>query len=331
MTIHALTRTATTVPAPTGTAGRPLVASADASATPRAAGDSLRVTAVSAAKPGLVAFAPAVSRADGALKASDGVAIQYRVTTPTTPVKAIAVMQMGTLSEKEAFDDMAGQLAARGIKSYAATSRAEAPTYKQHARDLDQLVAAVRRDNPGVPVTVMGVSLGAAIASDWNGRYNRNNTPVVAMAPVILPRFLKPKDLVRVSAGFASPKAAQKLVNSPMSVGAPLTTNARSLEADIPGAKTMFVKASLFDDVTKMGTEAAVLAHKSKAPIFIAMGAEDKVGVNPSTKAWAQSFRGSADLKVQVFPGVAHDMTQETNHPEWVKSLGDWILSSHTH
>lgn len=265
------------------------------------------------------------AHADGQLKATDGKGIAYRTTEPAQPPKAIVVMQQGTLGTPGYFDAMGEQLAAAGIKSYAVGTRVEAPSYLQHAEDLDAVVKRAQQENPGSPVTVMGVSLGGMIALEWSARFNQKDMPVVAMSPVVAPRFLGIRDLAVIGAGMFSDRAANTLVNTPMSAGVRLTTNPDSPEANLKNPETMKVPARLFGDVTKMTADIITRGHEMNGPLLVALAGEDKVAFNGATKAFTQAIR-SSDKAIQTFPGTAHDLSQETNHPEFVNAISDWIL-----
>lgn len=267
-----------------------------------------------------------VAHADGTFTASDGKAIAYRQTVPAGEPKAIVVMQQGTLGKPTDFDLMGEALAASGIHSYALGARTEAQDYRQHAADLEQLVEIARKEHPGVPVTVMGVSLGAMIALDWSARHNDEHLPVVAMAPVVANRFLGVADTARIGAGLFSDKAADARVDTPMSAGVPLTTNPRSPAAHLEHPEQMKVPARLFGDVLKMSGEVALKGRHMTGPLFVAMAGNDQVAVNGATQAFVRGIK-SEERRVQTFAHTAHDLSQETHRPELVGALRDWILS----
>jgi len=261
---------------------------------------------------------------DGRLTATDGQSIDYRITEPAGRPRAIVVLMQGTYGQPGYFDGMGEKLAKSGIKSYSVGSRVASPqTYTQHAQDLEDAVALARRENPGVPLTVMGVSLGAMITLDWSARFNTTGTPVVAMSPVVMNHFLGIKDSLTVGAGLLSKWAADVQVNTPFSVGAKLTTNPHAPKIADP--QDMTVPAGLFDDVAKMSAAIAAKGRKMKGPLYMPLAGNDEVAVNWVTKLYANLIR-SSDKTIETFPGTAHDLSLESNHPQLVKSLSDWIL-----
>lgn len=270
-------------------------------------------------------LATTATHADGSLTASDGKAIAYRTTEPARKPRAIVVMQQGTYGQPALWDAMGEKLAAQGIKSYAVGSRVETTDSRIHADDLDRVVARARQENPGVPVTVMGVSLGAMIAMDWNASRNTTHTPVVLMSPVVVPRYLGAGDLLKVGAGLFSKHFAKSKVDSPMSKGAPLTTNPNSPELSLPNAKEMKVPANLFDDVVKMAARGAEAGGKTTGPLLVMEAGDDKVALNLATSPFMKLI-GSKDKTVVKLPGAAHDLSQESQRPDVVNTLSNWVL-----
>lgn len=284
------------------------------------------VPAVAPARDALATTPIAPTHRDGTVAARDGQAIGYRTTEPAGAPKAIVVMQQGTYGKPEFFDGMGEALAGKGIKSYALGSRVETTEASIHAADLQKVVELARKENPGVPVTVMGVSLGAAIALNWSAVHNQDKLPVVAMSPVVVPGYLGLGDLARIAGGLFSDRLATKKVHSPMSADRPLTTNPKSPEMKLPDATGMTVPARLFDDVAKMTAQVAMKGRSMTGPLYVAMAGNDAVATNWSTKGFMKLV-GSKDETLRTFPGLAHDLSQEWHDPTFVGAVADWVLA----
>jgi alpha-beta hydrolase superfamily lysophospholipase len=260
------------------------------------------------------------------VKASDGKDVAFRTTQSVGAPKAIIIMQQGTYGQPQFFDGMGEKLAEKGIKSYAVGSRVETTDYHIHADDLNRVVAQARKENPGVPITVMGVSLGAMIALDWNAEHNPDKVPVVLMSPVVLPKYLGLGDLLKVGAGLFSKHFAAEKVDSPMRKGARLTTNPASAEDHLADAKNMKVPANLFDDVVKMAAAGAWNGRKSTGPLLVMEAGADQVAANWATGGFMHLI-GSKDKTVKSFAGAAHDLSQESHRPDVVNGVADWVLT----
>jgi alpha-beta hydrolase superfamily lysophospholipase len=189
------------------------------------------------------------------------------------------------------------------------------------------VVARARAENPGVPVTVMGVSLGADIAMDWSAEKNKDHLPVVLMSPVILPKYLGPIDLLKVAVGLLIPPLGKRWkVHSPMSKGAKLTTNPASSEDHLPNAKAMKVPANLFDDVVKMAAKTAIHGRSMKGDMLVLEAGADQVALNPITGPFTHLI-GAQHKQVTKLPGAAHDLSQEYHRQDVVDALANFVLA----
>lgn len=267
---------------------------------------------------------PAAHR-DGRWRSQDGSERAYRVTLTQGPPRAVVVMQQGTLGRPEDFDGLGSRLAQRGVLSYALGARSQAADGRLHADDLQALVARAREEHPGVPVVVMGVSLGAGIALDWRARHGQDGTPVVAMAPVVVPKYLGLRDLVGIAGAMLRSAWGDRPVASPMSAGRALTTNPLSPAFDLPADPKLAVPAALFAQLTQMTWRAWGQGGQSSGPLFLAQGGADAVTYHAPAKAFARLLRGP--VEAQAFPGLGHDLSQEWHDPTWVRALGDWVLA----
>lgn len=307
------------------TDARPLTRAA-APVAPQAPLPSPQPPAAAPARDTLATTAVPARHRDGVLGARDGQAVSYRTSEPADAPKAIVVMQQGTYGQPAFFDGMGEALAARGIRSYAVGSRVQTTDPAIHAADLQRVVELARRENPGVPVTVMGVSLGAAIVLNWSAVHNQDKLPVVAMSPVVAPAYLGLGDVLRIAGGLVSGRAATKQVHSPMSAGRVLTTNPRSPEFALPDAKAMTVPARLFGDVVKMTAQVAAKGRSMTGPLYVAMAGNDAVATNWSTRGFAKLVN-SRDETLRTFPGLAHDLSQEWHDPTFIGAISDWVLA----
>lgn len=270
--------------------------------------------------------AAAPTHQTGTLKARDGADVAYRTTEPSGAPQAIVVMQQGTYGKPAFFDGMGEAFAGKSIKSYAVGSRVETTEATIHAADLQLVVEQARREHPGVPITVMGVSLGAAITLNWSATYNlKDQLPVVAMSPVVVPRYLGLGDLATIAAGLVSTKAADRQVHSPMSAGRVLTTNPRSPEAHLADPGGMKVPARLFGDVLKMTLGAVGAGRKMQGPLYVAMAGNDQVATNWSSRLLAKVIGSQAET-LRTFPGLSHDLSQEWHDPQLVDALSAFVL-----
>ncbi|WP_281683688.1 alpha/beta hydrolase [Thalassobaculum salexigens] len=102
----------------------------------------------------------------------DGIRLPMRIWRPEGRAEAAVVALHGFGDYSNAFAQLGADLAAQGVTVYAADQRGfgEAPGYgmwhgrARMARDAETLVRLAKRDAPGVPVYLLGESMGGAVA-----------------------------------------------------------------------------------------------------------------------------------------------------------------------
>lgn len=102
----------------------------------------------------------------------DGIRLPLRIWRPEGPAAAAVVALHGFGDYSNAFDELGDDLSAQGVAVYAADQRGfgEAPGYgmwpggDRMARDAEILVRLAKKDLPGVPVYLLGESMGGAVA-----------------------------------------------------------------------------------------------------------------------------------------------------------------------
>lgn len=104
--------------------------------------------------------------------AGDGFRLSVRSWKPEGPPKAVIVALHGFNDYSNFFAEPGAWLAARGVLSYAYDQRGFGDGVRRglwagtdaYARDLTDFVALARRTHPGLPVYVLGESMGGAVA-----------------------------------------------------------------------------------------------------------------------------------------------------------------------
>ncbi|WP_420563427.1 lysophospholipase [Thalassobaculum sp.] len=102
----------------------------------------------------------------------DGIRLPLRIWRPEGPAEAAVVALHGFGDYSNAFAQLGADLSAQGVAVYAADQRGfgEAPGYgmwhgrERMARDAETLVRLAKADLPGVPVYLLGESMGGAVA-----------------------------------------------------------------------------------------------------------------------------------------------------------------------
>lgn len=275
-----------------------------------------------------------IARRDASILAADGRDIGVRVTSAIGQERSLLVYMNGTAGQARLFDGMADELARRGITSYSITSRTHLDEAGRvlpdvgpgiHADDLDRVVNLALREHPDTPATVAGTSLGAVIAMHYNATRNSRGLPVVALAPVVLDRFLPFGDKVRLAGSLVSRRMGEALVNTPMSVGRTMTTNPASEYVTRAGEMAnLKVPARIFRDVARMNLDIARQGADVGGAAHVVLGGADQVGVNRLSSLLARR----AGATVETIPGAPHELSQQWSDRRVVDAISDVALAS---
>lgn len=108
---------------------------------------------------------------DGVYVAADGIKLEMRITRPHGPARAVVVAVHGFNDYSNAFAEAADFWAKRGIMVYAYDQRGFGssphrgiwPGMAALRRDLKAIATLVARRHPGLPLYLVGVSMGGAV------------------------------------------------------------------------------------------------------------------------------------------------------------------------
>lgn len=275
------------------------------------------------------------AHASAQLPAVDGQTISYRTTEPAHAPKAVVVYVNGTLGTPDMFDMMGEQLARSDVKSYAMGSRtgaewlSKAPGVKldisRYADDVQRVVDVAAREHPGVPISVIGTSLGGTIVESWNIHRNPDRLPVLATSPVTWDRFLPlGQKATVIGSVLGGEQAARTLTDTPMSRGAQMTTNPASRYLD-PSMRELKVPAGLWRDDFLMNLDIGLRHADARGPLTVVLAGDDQVNSNFVARLFSRLIGASPT----TIPGAAHDLSQETGNPAVVDAIRGFALRSH--
>jgi alpha-beta hydrolase superfamily lysophospholipase len=185
-------------------------------------------------------------------------------------------------------------------------------------RDLAKLTDIIRNDNPGVPIVLLGHSLGSLMAQILI------NTRMADFAAVVLtgtayrmPGSMESGDLNKHHKHLGA-TGYEWLSRDPAVAEAfaadPLTFNADVLK--------LF---GVIDGLRLFGRPARRLPDR---PMLIQIGSEDSLGGEKSVRKLADAYRrrsGLTDVDVIIYPGGRHEIFNETNQDAVRADLIAWL------
>lgn len=266
-----------------------------------------------------------------------GVAIVYDVHPAQGEPRGVVQLLHGVGEHAGRYAELAGVLTAAGFTVYADDHRGHGRTgIRQHgdparlgrlgvgglraARDAcAALTRIIRGENPGLPIILLGHSWGSFLAQMLLDAAPADYAGVALSGSALRwPGSLNSGDLnapwqapgAHGAEWLSSDAAVQRaFLDDPLTTSTPLLRLFGPVEA-----------AKLF------GKPRRALGHD--VPVLLQVGRDDTVGGPRSVHRLAQAYRtrsGLTDVTVQVYPGMRHEIYNETRRDEVFADLVAWL------
>jgi alpha-beta hydrolase superfamily lysophospholipase/ectoine hydroxylase-related dioxygenase (phytanoyl-CoA dioxygenase family) len=296
------------------------------------------------------------------LAAGDGHRIPVR-RWPAPAARAVVQVLHGMAEHSGVYADVATALNAAGLAVVAHDHRghglAAAPgapgdvdaerSWSGVRRDLAVVNADVRRHHPGLPVIVLGHSMGSFLAQDL-ARSHPDGVDLLALegssyeAPWLtaLAGLLGRFECWRQGENGRSPLvhsltfgAYGRAFARPRTLFDWLSRDATFVDRYVGDPLCGFRIANAFwrdfvRGLTTLYRPEAMKRTRADVPVYVFSGACDPVGHRgrgPERLARALREAGSRDVTLRLYPGARHDLLHETNRDEVIADLQGWIES----
>ena len=238
---------------------------------------------------------------------------------------------------------LARALTGRGLVVYAqdhrghgATARSEEELgqlgpdgWTQLVDDVDLLVSLIRDEQPGLPLVLLGHSMGSFAVQQYLLKHGDRVDAVVLTGTTALDQLEpaldldKPIDLAAFNAAFEPARTEfDWLSRDEAIVDAYIADPRCGFGIDTDAGKDMFASAR------RMADPGQVTAIRPDLPLYIAAGELDPVNANlVLLHVLVDRYRaaGLTDVTVRTYPGACHEILNETNRDEVVARILDWL------
>jgi len=272
----------------------------------------------------------------GVFLADDMVRIFYQSWQAQKP-KGVVVISHGLGEHSDRYSNIMNALAGAGISFYALDHRGHGKSggkrghvdrYMKYVDDLKKLVdTLVKTENPGLPVILLGHSMGGLIAMRYALEYPEDLKGLILSAPALVPAVAVPgwkKSLGRIFSVIAPGLAMNNELDP-----ADISSDPDVVQAyrDDPLVHDM-VSARWYTEYLKSAAECLDRAGELTVPLLVFHGTDDRI-VDFAGTVQVHESATSRDKKKQLFEGLYHETMNEVEH-ERVKVLdaaAKWILS----
>jgi alpha-beta hydrolase superfamily lysophospholipase len=272
----------------------------------------------------------------------DGLEISAYRWEPAAPPRGVVQLTHGMGEHLLRYGELAAALTARGFlvhgqdhRGHGATIGSGAPGeigptgWDELVHDIALLVERARAEHPGVPLVLLGHSMGSfAVQQYLLDRSDRIDAAVLSgtgLLDLLEPALDldAPLDLASFNAPFAPARTDYDwLSRDEAQVDAYVDDALCGFGLDVAGTKGMFAAARAVADPERLA------AIRSDLPVYITVGAADPVNaqlalVHPLVERYRAA--GLTDVTLRVWPDARHEVFNETNRAEVVADLLAWL------
>lgn len=277
-----------------------------------------------------------VTRENASFVDAHGVRIHYYVWRPSRP-RAIAQLVHGLGEYATRYEPFAQLLCAAGYVVYADDHRGHGATgleqwggdhaklgklgpggVRATAKEIHDLTLLARAENPGLPVALLGHSLGSLFAQMLLADHADDYDAVVLSGTAYrTPLHMASGDLNKKHAHLAT-SGGQEWLSRDLAVQQAFKADPLTFAAQ---AAKLF---GLVDASRLLGTPKRM---SKDLPIHIVIGEEDSLGGPRSVQLLADAYRraGLTDVDVVIYPGARHEVYNEINRDEVYAEVLSWL------
>lgn len=217
-------------------------------------------------------------------------------------------------------------------------------------QDLDSVIRLMAQRRPGLPIVLLGHSMGSFLAREYALRYPERISALVLSGTGYYPPMLCRLGLALAGlhCAFGQGEEEAGLIHQIAFAGnnkpfAPAATpndwlsrdkaEVRRYEDD-PLCGFVFTARGyhdLFGGLMKLTKLKRLAAVPKALPVLLISGAEDPVGEQgEGVEAVAAQYRqaGLAEVEVRLYPGARHELFHEINREEVFRDLARWLIST---
>ncbi|MBM4381848.1 MAG: lysophospholipase [Deltaproteobacteria bacterium] len=277
---------------------------------------------------------PALRRIEGWHTAPADLAIFRRVWLPALEPQRVLLLVHGFGEHSGRYDELAAWFAARGCAVYAydlrghgrsGGRRTHVASFDEYLDDLTAIHELVREEHPGLPLTLVGHSMGGLIGLAYLALRKPSLRGAIISAPALAPDRAVPA--WRLWLARALRRLAPQLA---MASGLDLSGLSRDEEvfrrylADPLVVRTM--TASLGAELIAMAPRVRASAGAIDVPVLMMHGAADPICIASASEEFAAQLRAPGSA-LRIYPNLRHEIF---NEPERERVFGDawkWLES----
>jgi acylglycerol lipase len=270
---------------------------------------------------------------EGRLAGKAGVELYWQAWLPEAEPRALVVISHGASEHSARYRHVAERLASAGYAVYALDHRGHGRSEGKRAQldRLDYVVADLRafvdlagERQPGLPVYLLGHSMGGAVAIAYAVRHQETLAGLVLSAPVADPNAASAvtRGVSRVLSAVAPDLGVYQVDASLVSRDAEVVRDYQEDPLNHHGKLPARTVAELTSEVQRFPEEVPSL----RLPLLVMHGSDD--GLVPEAGSRLVYERaGSQDKTLEIFDGLYHEILNEPEQDQVLDLIVGWLES----
>lgn len=262
--------------------------------------------------------------------AYDKTPIHYFLHPSAHPVGSILLVH-GAGEHGGRYADIAQYLARNGfhaaaldLRGYGKSGgpRAYVKSFAQYSRDIDALLAKLRKDTGGLPAFLFGHSMGGLIVSRAAASDLKTPLAGLVLSSPCFDLAFKIPEALRVF-GKITACVMPQYKHHTLVISETLTHDPERVESHRKDPLICnFITSGLFNQLDREMLQAATIAKKITTPVLVVQAGDDRVVSLDASRKFHENLP-VADKKFVMYPGYFHEVINETHR----KTVYDDILS----
>ena len=276
----------------------------------------------------------ALTRTERTFDGVGGVRIVYDTWAPEAAPRAVVVLSHGFGEHAGRYAHVAQRFDAAGLATYALDHRGHGRSggprvlcrdLSEYTTDFHTLVGIATREHPGLPLVVLGHSMGGAIVFSYGVDHPDDYRLMVLSGPAVdMGHAVSPllafvgKALGAIAPGLPAQPLDDRLVSRDPAVVAAYREDPLNHHGWVPAG----VGRALLKVSDTMPQRAASLS----APLLVVHGEHDGLVPVAGSHALVECV-GSTDVELKVYPGLYHEVFNEPERETVLDDVVRWITA----
>lgn len=274
----------------------------------------------------------AIARTERTFDGVGGVRIVYDVWMPDTTPRGVVVLAHGYGEHARRYDHVAEAFGQAGLAMYALDHRGHGRAggkrvrvrhMKEFVADYRTLVLTARKENPGIPLIVLGHSMGGGIAFAYGVAHPDEYDLMVLSGPAIAAHtgVSKAKAILGKAVGSILPDLPIEQID------ADYVSRDPKVVADYKADPLVYrgkIPAGIGKALLVVGETMERKAPGITAPLLVVHGEDDQLVSAEGSRRLVECI-GSTDVELKVYPELYHEVFNEPERDQVLDDVTSWI------